>query len=274
MKTRSAPEATIRLVVFDWAGTVVDHGSVAPVAALMLAFGKLGLDLSESDARGPMGLHKRDHIARVLESPSIIEQWKKSFGQPPTRADGDALYERFLPLQETEALKRTALVPGVLDCCAELRKRSISVGTTTGYPRSIGEPIASLARSQGFLPDHCVFADDVPAGRPMPWMIFRIMEVTRVAPPSVVVKIGDTVPDIEEGRNAGTWCIGVTETGSEIGVNLEQWRALPASERLKRSQSAGETLLRAGAHAVVPSVAALPALIDELNLRLGRGDGP
>jgi len=268
------PDLLVRLVIFDWAGTTVDHGSIAPIAALVAAFDQLGLDLTERDARGPMGLHKRDHIRELLRLPSIADQWKGSFGREPTPTDVEAIYRRFLPLQSVEAKRRTNLIPGVLDCYAALRKQGIVLGTTTGYPRMIGEPVAEAARAQGFIPDHCVFADEVPAGRPAPWMIFRNMEAARIFPPALVVKVGDTVPDIEEGCNAGAWSIGVTETGSEIGLDLDDWRAIPETERMQRSQAAGEKLLRAGAHAVVRSVAELPGLIDELNSRLERGARP
>jgi len=270
----TSSESGIRLVVFDWAGTVVDHGSIAPIAALVAAFDELGLDLSEAEARKPMGLNKRDHIAAILNSPVVVDQWTSAFGKPPTQADGDALYERFLPLQAQTALGRTAVIPGVVECTRELRKRGIKMGTTTGYPTAIGAPVADAARAQGFEPDHCVFPDEVSAGRPAPWMIFRNMEHACVDSPAAVLKVGDTVPDIEEGRSAACWSVGITETGSEIGMDLHEWRALPAPERARRADAAAKTLLAAGAHAVIPSVAHLPRFIDELNQRLGRGGRP
>jgi phosphonoacetaldehyde hydrolase len=270
----SHPESGIRLVVFDWAGTVVDHGSIAPIAALVAAFDALGLDLSEAEARKPMGLNKRDHIAAILNAPAVADQWLKVFGKRPTTADGDALYERFLPLQATTAQRHTAVIPGVADCCRELRRRGIKIGTTTGYPRAIGAPVAEAARSQGFEADHCVFPDDVSSGRPAPRMIARNMELAQVGSPSAVLKVGDTVPDIEEGRNAACWSAGITDTGSEIGLDLEAWQALTEEEKVRRAKAAAEKLLAAGAHAVIPSVADLPSLIDELNQRLGRGERP
>jgi phosphonoacetaldehyde hydrolase len=274
VKTSSTADVAIRLVIFDWAGTIVDHGSIAPIAALLAAFRQIGLQLSESEARGPMGLHKRDHIRQLLESPSISAQWFQVFGRQPTAQDVDSLYERFLPLQIAEAKQRTALIPGVLECCAALRERKIAIGTTTGYPRSVGEAVAEAARRQGFLPDHCVYADDVPAGRPAPWMIFRIMEAARVTPPAAVVKVGDTVPDIEEGRNAGAWTIGVTETGSEIGLDLEAWQALPLGERERRSNAASQKLLGAKAHLIVRSVAEVPTMVERINRGLATGERP
>ena len=134
--------------------------------------------------------------------------------------------------------------------------------------------MAEAARKQGFVPDHCVYTDEVPAGRPAPWMIFRNMEATGVMPPAAVVKVGDTVPDIEEGRNAGCWTIGVTETGSEIGLDLEGWRALTPAERERRSNAAAAKLLNAGAHLIARSVAEVPAMIKMINSGLGNGERP
>ncbi len=130
------------------------------------------------------------------------------------------------------------------------------------------------AAEQGYRPDHCVCAEEVPAGRPAPWMIFRTMEALGVFPPAVVVKVGDTVPDIAEGRAAGTWSVGVVRSSSEVGCTLPEWTALPPPEQQRRSSSCRAKLLAAGAHAVVDTLAELPALIDEFNGRLGRGEKP
>jgi phosphonoacetaldehyde hydrolase len=268
------PASPIRLVVFDMAGTIIDHGSMAPVAALVIAFRELGIELSDADARGPMGLHKRDHIDQVLRLPHIAARWQTLFGHEPTSADVDTLYERFLPLQADEAQARVELIPGALPCLAAVREQKIATGTTTGYPRSIGQPITDAVAAQGWRADHSLFPDDVRGGRPAPWMIFRLMELTGVYPPAAVVKIGDTVPDIEEGRNAGVWTIGVTDTGNEIGLPLAECRALDPSERTRRAVSAAEKLGRAGAHGVIGSVAELPAFLESLGPRIGRGERP
>jgi phosphonoacetaldehyde hydrolase len=265
---------TIRLVVFDWAGTIVDHGSIAPIAALRTAFAAVGIQLSEEEARGPMGLPKRDHVRELFRLPSIIGAWNRAHGREPTQTDEDTIYERFLPLQADEVRRRSQAIPGVSDCTARLKELGVAIGTTTGYPRPIGRLLVDAASEQGLKLDHCVFPDDVPAGRPAPWMIFRIMEQSGVYPAACVVKVGDTVPDVDEARSAGVWCVGVTETGSEVGLSLEEWRALPEGERTQRSKAAGEKLLAAGAHAVIRSSAVLLPAIEELNARLRRGERP
>jgi len=269
-----AEHTGVRLVIFDWAGTLVDHGSIAPVAALIKAFSQIGLDLPVGEARGPMGLNKLDHIRAVLRSPSVTNQWRTSFGHEPTDDDAKSIYARFLPLQMTEAIERTELIPGAVECCQALRARGIAIGTTTGYPIEIGHVIAAAARDQGFSADHYAFPDDVPAGRPAPWMIFRIMEATRVYPAAQVVKIGDTVPDIEEGRNAGTWTVGISETGSEVGLSRDECRALQEHEHARRLGLAATKLLAADAHSVVRSVAELPSLLVEIDAWLQQGKRP
>jgi phosphonoacetaldehyde hydrolase len=40
-----------------------------------------------------------------------------------------------------------------------------------------------------------------------------------VYPPVTCVKIGDTVVDMEEGKNAGMWTIGLTRSGNAIWLD-------------------------------------------------------
>ena len=68
------------------------------------------------------------------------------------------------------------------------------------------------------------------------------------------VKIGDTPPDIAEGRNAGMWTIAVAATGNEIGLSEEQFATLTGTERSRRLAAARDHLRQAGAHDVVDSV--------------------
>jgi phosphonoacetaldehyde hydrolase len=105
-------------------------------------------------------------------------------------------------------------------------------------------------------------------------MVFRIMEGLGVFPPAAVVKVGDTVPDIGEGLSAGAWSIGVLRSSSEVGCTEQEWDALSPAERARRLASCREKLLGAGAHAVVETLAELPAVLDDFEARLGRGEKP
>jgi phosphonoacetaldehyde hydrolase len=264
----------IRLVVLDWAGTAVDHGSRAPLSAFVRVFAARGVEITAEEARGPMGLSKRDHLRALLQMPAVARRWRERHGGDSTERDLDDLYQRFVPLQLDTIDEHAGLVPELLDCVDALRGRGIAVGATTGYFREAAERLYRRAAEQGYRPDHCVCAEEVPAGRPAPWMVFRVMEALGVFPPAAVVKVGDTVPDIAEGLAAGAWSVGVVQSSNEVGCTAPEWAALPEPERLRRSADCRAKLLAAGAHAVVDTLAELPAVLDEFNARLRRGEKP
>ena len=91
-------------------------------------------------------------------------------------------------------------------------------------------------------------------------------------PPRGVVKVGDTIPDIHEGLNAGAWAVGVAETGSELGLRAPELDALPPDERMRRVAAVRRKLLDAGAHYVIDSVRDLPLLLTEIDGRVRGGD--
>jgi phosphonoacetaldehyde hydrolase len=268
------PAQHIRLAVFDWAGTTVDPGCFAPVGPFLEVFRAAGIELSVAEARGPMGLDKRAHIDSLLQLPSVRSQWKRLHDREPNDADVEQLYRKFVPLQLNSVKAASRLVPGLLPAIAELRRREIKIAGTTGYFQEAAALVVEAAREQGFAPDASICGSEVPSGRPAPWMIFRLMERLNVWPPASVVKIGDTIPDIEEGRNAGVWAVGVTSTGSDIGLLPQELEALPAAQRQSRLNAARQKLLAAGAHWVIETVAELPKLIVEIEERLDAGERP
>src|SRR5579863_9680182 len=100
-------------VIFDWAGTVVDHGSRAPVAALQEVFAQAGVPVTVAEARLSMGIAKRDHIHAILGLPRVAQAWQLRHGAAPREADVNALYADFLPMQ-IECLGRfSGVIAGV-----------------------------------------------------------------------------------------------------------------------------------------------------------------
>jgi len=96
----------------------------------------------------------------------------------------------------------------------------------------------------------------------------------RAFPLEAVVKIGDTIADIEEGLNAGTWSVAVAQTGNMIGLTEEQWGALPRDEQTRRLENAHRKLLDAGAHYVIDTLADIHPILDQIDARLEAGDRP
>lgn len=264
----------IKLVVFDWAGTTIDHGCLAPSGAFVAAFAARGVAVTMPEARGPMGLHKKDHIRAMLRTDSVGAKWRAATGRVWTETDVEALYQDVTPRQLAAVEKHSDLIPDVTDVVKELRSRGLKIGASTGYFHTAAAAVLAAAKRQGYTPDFNICADDVPAGRPAPWMIFRCMETLGVYPPAAVVKVGDTVIDIEDGLNAGCWSVGVIDSSNEMGLSAADFVALAEEEKQARREVVAKRYTAAGSHAVIDSLAELPALITEFNSQLARGERP
>lgn len=264
----------IRLVVADLAGTTVDYGSCAPAGAFVELFRRRGVTITQEIARGPMGTQKRDHIATLTREPSVAEAWRQAHGALPDEAAIDDMYREFIPLQVKCLPDFGDVIPGVIETVMVLRARGIRFAVTTGYNREMMEIVLDCAAAQSFVPEASFCAEDVAAGRPAPWMIYGCMESLGVYPPSAVFNIGDTLPDVQSGRNAGVWSIGVTRTGNMLGLDLAAAEALPDAERRARLVSAEKSMREAGAHFILESFADCPACIADIESRMARGERP
>src|SRR5258708_29493897 len=89
----------VKAVILDWAGTTVDHGSLAPVRVLQQVFAKRGVPISENEARRDMGVLKIDHIRKIVFSEGVSARWNKAVGHDPIESDVEGLFANFVPLQ-------------------------------------------------------------------------------------------------------------------------------------------------------------------------------
>ncbi|MBB5495854.1 phosphonoacetaldehyde hydrolase [Paraburkholderia sp. MM5384-R2] len=264
----------VKAVIFDWAGTVVDYGSRAPMGAFVETFEQFGVPITIDEARGPMGMAKRPHIAALMALPRVAQAWAERHGHTPTDADIDAVYDVFVPKNIAVAASYSAVIPGVAEVASALRQNDIRIGTTTGYTREIIDEIVSGAAAQGFAPDSIVCTGDTPEGRPSPYMIYRTLPQLGVWRAKEAIKVDDTEVGIEEGINAGTWAVGVAVSGNAFGMSEAEVKALPADEFAARRNAATARLKAAGAHYVIDSVADLMPVVYDIDARLARGERP
>ena len=264
----------VRAVVLDWAGTTVDFGCLAPAAVFQRIFEDAGVPVSIDAARAFMGRHKRDHIQAMLDTPDIRARWEAAHGRAPAEADVDRLFDAFVPQQLAALESHRAVIPGVADTVAELRRRGIAISSTSGYTQEMMDRVTDCAAAEGYAPDAVVAVDEVVRGRPAPFMAQRAMERLDVWPASACVKVGDTVSDVEEGLNAGMWTVSVAVSGNEVGLSRADWQALPAARQQALRETAATRLARAGAHDVIDTVADLPAALDAIDAALARGERP
>lgn len=258
----------LKAVIFDWAGTMIDFGSRAPVIALCNLLAAAGVPISEAEARTHMGLAKRDHIRALLDLPRIREAWTAHTGAPPTEADVDALFARVGPLMRTAASACCDLIPGAAEQVARLRAAGVAIGSCTGYTREMMQDILPRAAQQGYSPDLVVCAGETPHGRPSPLMVWKNLVELGVWPAEACVKVDDAEVGIAEGLAAGTWTVGIAASGNGVGLSREALDALPASERAALIARARQALTDAGAHVVIDTIAELPLALAKLPIAL------
>jgi phosphonoacetaldehyde hydrolase len=249
----------IEAVVFDWAGTIVDHGSLAPVYAFQRLFLNYGVQVSEAVIRRDMGMAKKEHLRLLLQTDEVLlfVDTAAEHALPSL----DVLYEELLTLQRETIAERAAPFPEMAEVLKFLQSRSIVVGTTTGYPESILQELREVAGQHGLNPEVIISASDVSEGRPAPWMIYRACEALGVYPMSRVVVVDDTVAGVEAALNAGCWAVGVTATGNLTGLDASAFHLLEQSEKDRLLEVGKAAFEAVGAHFVIPSVAALPSVI-------------
>lgn len=224
---------TIDLVVFDTVGTTIEDGGQVE-NAFVDALQGCNIAIMPAEIAGWRGAPKRQVLRTFLE---------KEFGchDPEVEARLDRVHADFQNLLE-EQYRNSGVkaIRGAESTFGWLRDRGIKIALTTGFYRRLADIILSDAGWHSETIDVSVCSDDVARGRPAPYMIFRAMEQTGVEDVRRVAKIGDTLLDLKAGMNA--------RAGAVIGV---------------LSGSHGLEILGQTAHThIIPSVAALPGLID------------
>ena len=259
----------VKLVVFDWAGTTVDYGCIAPLAVFEKIFQNKNIHLTREEILKPMGMGKRDHIETLLSDDRVTAQWRKVYQRDWTQNDVDEMFGQF----NTELLSTLhnycTPIDGVFETITQLKNMGLYIGSTTGYTREMMDIVEKGAKEQGYAPDYTVTSETTGGyGRPYPYMIFENMKHFQVLSSEEVVKVGDTVADIEEGKNAGAWSIGVIEGSSAANLTPEMVVTLSREEKEKAFARAEEILKQAGADYVIRTMEELPGVIEEINQKM------
>jgi phosphonoacetaldehyde hydrolase len=271
---RRSYRGPIEAVLLDWAGTTMDFGCMAPAVVFVEVFERKKVPITVTEARVPMGAHKKVHIRKITEIEGVRRRWQEVHGRLPNEDDVEAMFADFVPLQLACLSQYSQLIPGTLEAVAELRERGIRIGSTTGYLTEMMKINHADAKRQGYVPDSTVCASEVPAGRPYPYMCLQNAINLKVTTVDACVKVDDTVPGVEEGLNSGMWTVGLAVSGNEVGLPLAEWKALPEPEKAAKRERAYTRMRQCGAHYVVDSIAELMPCIDDIQRRIRAGETP
>jgi len=264
--------------IFDWGGTVVDCGVCAPVLTYVDLFKNEGVEITEDEARAPMGSKSSIHIGKILEMEAVRKRWRDAKeGKEPDEADLERMVESFIPQVLTNLQKYSNVIDGVSETVNVLRKSpyDLKIGSTTGYPERVLNVLLSASSSQGYTPDASSCLSDVPIDvKPSPFMLWTCATRLGVMPIEAIVKVDDSVNGIHEGLLAGCWTVGIAMTSTYVGLTEHQIEEVPKEELTRLVNRAYKHLTSSGAHYVIDTIRDLPLVIDDINRRLITGEKP
>jgi len=188
----------LELVIFDLAGTTVeDHGEVP--AAFTAALAGHGIEVTGEQVKTVRGSSKRQALLHFIPA-----------GPEQARLAEEAYASFCAHLARRYASEGVRAIPGAALAFRTLRERGVRLALNTGFDRAMtGLLLGALGWNDGIV-DAVVCGDDVPQGRPAPYLIFRAMEATGARSVHRVANVGDTTLDLQAGHNAGVrWNIGV-----------------------------------------------------------------
>lgn len=203
---------TIKLAVFDMAGTVVNEDNVV-YKTLQKAINERGFQLT-LDFVLEHGAGKEKHQA-------IKDIIKADIGSVDSDM-AESIFKDFkVLLNEAYHKLEVGSYEGVEQMLLSLKENGIKVALNTGYDSKTARLLLNkMDWTEGKQYDVLVTADDVVLGRPNPDMIVEAMMKLNVHDEELVLKAGDSIIDIEEGKNANCGVtIGVT-TGAHTRHQL------------------------------------------------------
>jgi phosphonatase-like hydrolase len=205
----------IRMIVFDMAGTTVNENNVV-YKTLHKTLQVAGYDFTlEQVLTEGAGKEKLQAVKDIIRSGHNQD--------PLDDAIASLIYQKFIALL-TEAYDTLDISPqaGAAELFSSLRERSVYSVLNTGYDlKTALQIMTKLDWIEGRDVDKLVTASHVKHNRPKPDMIYYAMHQLGVDQANEVVKVGDSIIDVEEGKNAGClFTVGIT-TGAHTRAQLE-----------------------------------------------------
>jgi phosphonatase-like hydrolase len=188
------------LVVFDMAGTTVQAADQVP-DAFQQAFEQVGVKLSDEEIRSVRGRSKHEAISDLLTRHLSLVDGRRLATE---------VYSRFQRiLMERYERQGVEPVEGADETFEWLRARDVKVALSTGFDRALTALLLKMVGWDTSL-EVVVCNQDVPRGRPAPYLVFRAMEWAGCECVHRVAVVGDTISDLQAADNAGVrWGIGV-----------------------------------------------------------------
>lgn len=198
------------------AGTTIrDSGQVPAAFATVLA--RHGVTVTDAALLAVRGAAKREAIH------TLLAQTFPGIAEADLSVRTDRAYADFQThLADVFSRGGVAPIEGAADVFRLLRARGIKVALNTGFDREMAMLILrAVGWAEGTV-DAIVCGEDVPAGRPAPYLIHRSMALTGTYDVRSVAATGDTTLDLEAGHNAGCGLVVGVLSGAHDRARLEK----------------------------------------------------
>jgi len=202
------------MIVFDMAGTTIDEDNIV-YKTLHRSIKDEGVNVTLDDVL-TYGAGK--------EKFNAIQDIVNYFGTKEQEALATKIFESFLiNLKLAYSNAEVKSMKYAEEVLVKLRSENILVVLNTGYDRTTAVSLLDkIEWKQSYHYDLLVTATDVSNSRPEPDMITYAMNLFSIENPKLVIKVGDSKIDIEEGQNANCiYSIGVT-TGAHTSTQLAE----------------------------------------------------
>jgi len=194
-------------VLFDLIGTTVkEGGSDVILSCFRKAFAEHVLQTDVEIIKINRGREKRIMITEVLKH----HHYDLSLVEPVYRSFKNQLENNLHQFYEYE---------DVPELFTYIKSKGIKIGIGTGLERDVFEKIYDKLGWNKYQFDFIGTGNDTIRSRPHPDMILDMLQQVNCKDRSAFLKIGDTVADIQEGKNAGV-ATAVILSGSQSKENL------------------------------------------------------
>jgi phosphonatase-like hydrolase len=181
----------IKLVLFDVIGTTIIESKEGIINHCFEdAFSFFDLPVSTAFINSSRGKSKREVISDVL----------RKYNRPVEQSE--RVYARFQD-NVLKALNHFTPAPGSAELFTYLTSKGMMIALGSGLPHDLFNHIFTATGWARETFHYIGTADDVVQGRPDPAMIVAMMSHLAIDNPKQVLKVGDTVSDVREGKNAG-----------------------------------------------------------------------
>lgn len=214
----------IELVVFDLAGTTVDdtvNGLPLVTLAMTEAFSVNGIKITPEQVNKVRGMDKKEALNHLLnESLKFDENSHVAMDSKNRSSLEDKLFGDFKSALNCHLMNINKEIEGSSDTFNWLIEQGVKIAVGSGFPHNV---VLSLVSKLGWneLINYVSSAEQEGHGRPHPSLILSAMKHCAVCDAKSVIKVGDTLMDIEEGKNAGCWTVAVL-TGTQTVSTLRQ----------------------------------------------------